>query len=163
MGSLSHVQQTSGNTIMSFLRPENPAWLRDVPTMRRLLTSLETKWASMQQVMAALETAHLILADQDEYDLDAITFSMSQDTILAMQHAITSSSFLQHWHPHPAALDTHDALEVFLQAMHHEERHTTDAFRQFEAGEALVLYSLPLRNKLTRHLMSLTVLTTGCM
>ncbi len=159
MVSLSHALQTSGNTIMSFLRPEYPAWLRDMPAIRRLVTSLDTQWDRMQHVMTALETAHLLLADQDEYEMDAITFSMSQDTVLAIQHAITSLSFLRHWQPHSAAPDTHDAWEVFLEAMHHEERHNTEAFRHFEAGEALVLYNLSLRNKLTRHIMSLTVLT----
>ena len=113
MGSLGHVLQAVGAKIMTFLRQESPPWLRELPPLRHLLSSLEAKWWSMQQVMAALETAHLLLADQDEYDIDAITFTITQDTIQAMQHDMASSTFIQHWHPQLAAPDTHDAIDVF--------------------------------------------------
>ncbi len=88
MSLMGHVMQSVGYKIVSFLRQEPPPWLQEIPPLRQLLPALEQKRTRVQQVMAALEIAHFILADQDEYDIDAMTFAVSQETILAMQNAI---------------------------------------------------------------------------
>ncbi len=102
---------------------------------------------------------HAISAEQDDYDIDGITLTLSKETIEMLRTAAYTPMSLDSWARHPAAPGTHDFIDIVLQAVDQEARHNTAAFRAYTRDETLVLYSPDLRDCLTRFMMSITVLT----
>ncbi len=73
--------------------------------------------------------------------------------------AVSTLTYLKAWEPHLAAPDAHDLFGVLLRAVNQDERRNSIGYRNYLRDECLVLFDLPLRNKLTRFMMLLTVLT----
>ncbi len=51
----------------------------------------------VKQIMAALEVGHVILADQDDYDIATITVTLFRDTIDMSRAAVTTLTYLRAW------------------------------------------------------------------
>ncbi len=73
--------------------------------------------------------------------------------------AVTTLTYLKAWAPHPAAPDTHDLCSVILQAVHRAERSNSLEYQTYLRDKTLVVYDPPLRDQITRYMMSMTVLT----
>ncbi len=128
-----------------------------------MIQTLRTTWTRITKVVAALEVGHAVLADQDDFDVDGITISLSRETIDMLRSASLTLTFLAAWEPHPAAPCTHDFMAILLQVVNKEARDNSTAYRNYVRDETLILYEPALRDCLTRFMMSITVLTqTEC-
>ena len=79
---------------------------------------LMTPGAGSQTFMAALEVGHAVLADQDDYDIDGVSLTLSKETVATLGKSAATLMSLDTWAPHPAAPGTHDFIDVVLQAFH---------------------------------------------
>ncbi len=105
------------------------AWVYALPPSCAMLRALEDAWSRITQVVAALEVAHAVLADQNDYHIDGIFLTLSKDTIDMLRTAACTLMSLDSWALHPAAPGTHDILNIVLHAVDTAARHNTAAFQ----------------------------------
>ncbi len=134
------------------------AWVYALPPSCSMLRTLDDAWNRLPNMVAALEVGHAVLADQDDFDIDGVSLTLSKETIAMLDNSAATLMGLDTWAPHPAAPGTHDFIDIMLKAFREAAKYHTPAYQAYLRDETIVLYCPALRDALTRYLMSITVL-----